>query len=160
MNYLLLYPFSRANMSGEFNCSAAEVNAITANAHLICEAIITVSSITWFAQKLEGLHLITSQARMEIMGPAGRSPYEKCDHLLNAVKAQVQGDPSKFPKFLEILQGEDALQSYADIISASLTNCELILLNVCHKHMWCAHAQVHRFTYPCNKHTRACNPYI
>ena len=113
-------------MSGAFNCKAAEVNAITENAHLICEAIITISSITWFSQRLEGVCLITSQARMEIMGPAGRSPYEKCDHLLNAVKAQVQADPSKFSKFLEILQSEDALQSYADKMSVSLTHSELI----------------------------------
>lgn len=106
---------------------AAEVNAIAANAHLICEAITTISSITWFSQKLEGVCLITPQARMEIMGTLSQSPYEKCDHLLNAVKVQVQADSSKFFKFLEILQSEDALQPYADTISASLSYRELIM---------------------------------
>jgi len=112
-------------MSGALNSNAAEVNAIATNAHLICEAITTISSVTWFSQKLEGVCLIAPQARREIMGTPSSSPYEKCDHLLNAVKVQVQADPSKFSKFLEILQSEDALKSYADTIYASLIHREL-----------------------------------
>lgn len=116
-------------MSGAVNSNAAEI--ISENCHHICEAITSVSSITWFSQKLEGAHLISPQAKMEILGISGLSNIDKCDQLLNAVKVQVRADPSKIFKFLEILQCEAALQnvlqSFADAISTSLIHRELTM---------------------------------
>lgn len=131
-------------MSEALDSSAAKVKAISANAALICDAITTVSSVTWFSQKLEEKCLITSQVGMNT---TGRSPYEECNNLLNAVKVQVQADPSNFAKFLEIFQNEDALKHYADRVSESLSHCELTLHS--HKlyhrpwYMICIFALVH-----------------
>lgn len=110
-------------MSGAVNSNAAEI--ISENSHQICEAITYISSVTWFAQKLEGANLISPQAKMEIVGISGHSDYKKCDQLLNAVKVQVRADPSNIFKFLDILQCEAALQSFADTISTSLIHREL-----------------------------------
>ena len=122
---VLLYSFCKVNMSGTLDASSAELNAITVNTHLLCIAITNIVTIIWFSQKLEEGCLIAPQASNEIMSTAGISSYEKCHRLLNAVKIQVQADPSKFYKFLEILCSEGALQSFADMINASLTHRKL-----------------------------------
>ena len=89
-------------MSEALNTTSAELNAITVNTHLICDAITNIGTIDWFSQKLEESCLITPRASNQIMHTVGFSPDEKCHRLLSAVKVQVQANPfNQFTYFLE-----------------------------------------------------------
>ena len=116
------------------NSRTAELDAITAYTELICNAITCVASISWFVQKLEECHLITSHASSEVLVTGGYSPEEQCHHLMNAVKVQIRVNPGVFSKFLSIFKSEAALQVLADTIQNAmqyreLKTCILILLS-------------------------------
>ena len=104
---------------------SAELDAITAYTELIYGAIIDVAGISWFSKQLLESHLITAHISNEILSTGGYSPEEQCQHLMNAVKVQVQANPSAFSKFLQIFKSEVALRNIADTIENAVEYREL-----------------------------------
>ena len=97
----------------------AEEAAISINSQFLCEAIIKIADILWFAQKLVENSFITSQACDNILSTTAYSDMEKCYHLLNAVQIQLKVNTALFNTLIDILASETALLVVVDVITRS-----------------------------------------
>ena len=97
----------------------AEEAAISINSQFLCEAIINIAGIMWFAQKLVETSFITSQACNNILSTTAYSDMEKCYHLLKAVETQLKVNTALFNTLIDILESETALLVVVDVITRS-----------------------------------------
>lgn len=105
-----------------------ELLALLKNNIKLCDGITTISTVTHFAQSLEGRGFITSHASNSILSTIGYSDYDRCILLLQAVKQQVKINPAMFEPFVEILRQEAAFVCYTDmLIKSSGKECICVL---------------------------------
>ena len=96
-----------------------EVVVLQRNSCLICETIVNCADIVWFANRITEEVFLTSQAKSSILRTTGISDFEKCSRLISAVETQVKVAPSKYFKFISILQEEPVMQSVVTVLSES-----------------------------------------
>ena len=96
-----------------------EVVVLQRNSCLICETIVNCADIVWFANRITEEVFLTSQAKSSILRTTGISDFEKCSRLISAVETQVKVAPSKYSKFISILQEEPVMQSVVTVLSES-----------------------------------------
>ena len=117
-----------------------ELVAISYHSSKLCDAFTSVTSITWFAQKLEETGFITRQASSNVLGTTGCGDQEKCFRLLDAVKVQVGAKRDMFKSFVDILNSEAALSIYAEMVFNSYGKINLSAHDVHHQrccsYMW------------------------
>ena len=113
--------------SGLSNCHRSpELLAVSTNISDLCKGITHVSTVPTFALSLEQKGFITSSASNSILSRNGISGEEKCSLLLKAVQQQMKMDPMKFESFVSIFSSEAALKFFADLLSTSRGECQLL----------------------------------
>ena len=74
----------------------------------LCESISSITTATWFAEKLHSKHLITQELLSSAL-TMGIPEYDKVAKLLQAVQTQVKKQPEKLQVLMEILGENPAL---------------------------------------------------